>query len=73
MTIYILTSEYNDYDQHGEYFIEAFSNVPQIEQLQKHIDYKLNKDDYNHIINGGGRRESYKDYHNWYYFRIKEL
>lgn len=27
-TVWILTCEYNDYDQHGEYFVEVFYKEP---------------------------------------------
>ncbi len=40
-SIWILTEEYNDYDQHGEYFLAAFKEKPSLEELKKY--------DYDHI------------------------
>ena len=52
MKVWVLTDEYNDYDQHGEYFIAVFINKPTHEQLTAHgVDkFKLH-----HVLNGGGR------------------
>ena len=36
MKIFILTEEYNAYDQYGEYFIAAFKHKPTPEQLAKY-------------------------------------
>lgn len=33
MNVWILTTEYNDYDQYGEYFLQAFASKPTPEQL----------------------------------------
>lgn len=57
-TCYVLTEEYNDYDQHGEYFVAVFKTLPTKEQIDKIIcyPYQTVKDDFlNHILNGGGR------------------
>lgn len=35
MTIWVLTQEVNDYNQHGAYFIDAWHEKPTIEQLAK--------------------------------------
>ncbi len=35
MSVWILTSEYNDYDQHGEYFEGIWFSRPLIEQLKE--------------------------------------
>jgi len=40
MKVWILTSEYNDYDQHGEYFEAVFAQKPTLQQIQKHCDLK---------------------------------
>lgn len=59
--IWVLTSEYNDYDQHGAYFEGVFLNKPNVHQLaqkgvpEHQIDRLLNKN--------GGRVGS--EYH-WY-------
>lgn len=51
--IWVLTSEYNDYDQHGEYFEAVFIGKPTSEQIQKHCH--VTKQGAVHILNGGGR------------------
>jgi len=33
MKIWILTSTYNDYDQHGDYFIAWWSDKPSVDQM----------------------------------------
>jgi hypothetical protein len=52
MKAWILTEEYNDYDQHGEYFVAWFPEKPTIEELSKHFS----ENEAVHILNGGGRR-----------------
>lgn len=59
--IWVLTSEVNDYRQHGRYFETFWFNKPTIEQL-KEFFYKndmpsFSEDDLflEHLINGGGR------------------
>lgn len=57
--IYILTEEYNEYYQYGEYFIAWFRSKPTIEEIKTaiatnsefHIDDTVAK----HILNKGGR------------------
>jgi hypothetical protein len=49
--IWVLTSEYNDYDQHGEYFEAVFIGKPTSEQIQKRCQVL----DASHILSGGGR------------------
>jgi hypothetical protein len=34
-----LTTEYNDYDQHGEYFVAWWPTKPSEEQLAKYTDH----------------------------------
>jgi hypothetical protein len=62
--IWILTSEYNDYDQHGEYFEAVFIGKPTAEQIEKHCG--VNEVGSTHILAGGGRVE--EEYH-WYNLR----
>lgn len=51
--MWILTEEYNDYDQHGEYFIAAWNDKPTLDQL---LDMEiLGNENLEHILNGGGR------------------
>ena len=68
--IWILTSSYNDYDQHGDYFVEAFNGKPNAEQIMQIC--KVDSDTAEHILKGGGREsdewcwyhlESYKTVH----------
>lgn len=80
MTIWVLTIEYNDYDQHGEYFIAVFSDRPTLDVLKKSLEkyHKekgyyhgglpsyVNTDYLEHILKGGGRME-YED--EWYFLR----
>lgn len=35
MKVYVLTSEYNDYNQYGAYFEAVFKEYPTPEQLEK--------------------------------------
>lgn len=35
--VWVLTSEHNDYDQHGEYFEAVFSDKPDIEKLAEYF------------------------------------
>ena len=34
-TVWILTTEYNDYDQYGAYFVSAFQNKPGFRELKR--------------------------------------
>lgn len=34
-SVWVLTDEYTDYDQHGEYYLAAFKDKPTNEQLEK--------------------------------------
>lgn len=60
--MYIVTSEYNEYDQYGEYYVSWFSKKPTLEQLIKLFDgdAKLAK----HVLSGGGRRGAEEVWHN---------
>ena len=61
MKVWILTSAYNDYNQHGEYFEVVFAEKPTIEKIQKVVG--VNERGAAHILAGGGR-EKYED--QWY-------
>jgi hypothetical protein len=37
--VWILTTEYNDYDQHGAYFVAWWPKKPTYEQLGKYTDH----------------------------------
>jgi hypothetical protein len=32
-TVWVLTTEHNDYDQHGEYFVAVFETKPTVKEL----------------------------------------
>lgn len=64
MKVWILTSEYNDYDQHGEYFEAIYGSKPTAEQLMK--DHDMSADDAAHVLSGGGRRNHE---HQWFWLR----
>lgn len=75
--VWVLTSEYNDYDQYGEYFEAAFRTSPTLQQLSQ-IFYETDIDQLTddelmfltHIKRGGGRE---KVESKWYYLReVKE-
>ena len=57
--MYILTEEFNDYDQHGDYFVAAFKELPTIEIIKKFFkdrgDGEVSDDFCEHLIKGGGR------------------
>lgn len=63
-SIWVLTSEYNDYDQHGEYFVAVFVGKPALEQIQKYCE--VGKEYARHILLGGGR---INDEYKWYNLR----
>lgn len=72
MKVWILTSEYNDYDQHGEYFINAYKEKPTFEDLAKELelDPEFHTETLEHILRGGGRQGVE---HIWYYLICKDL
>lgn len=72
-TVWVLTSEHNDYDQHGEYFEAAFAQKPTIKQLAEYLGYNKPNITYNvmeavalleHIRDGGGRRDNEQHWYN---------
>ena len=68
MKIWILTSEYNDYNQYGVYFIKAYKDKPTIGMLQE--DIGRTADYCEHVLSGGGRI----DYENaWFYLQEEEI
>ena len=74
-TVWVLTAEANDYDQHGEYFIAVWGSKPDHTQL---IDATVGNQPASsvpellkfilHLEAGGGRRDS-EDF--WYH--LKEI
>lgn len=73
MKVWVLTSEYNDYDQHGEYFEAVFAKKPELEDLLKFFKKKKELPEWQgplavfefllHVQKGGGRMD---DEHCWY-------
>ena len=65
--IWVLTKEYNDYDQHGAYFVYAWRGKPTGEQLAKQLllseSIEADRQLLDHILAGGGR-EKWED--SWY-------
>lgn len=50
--MWILTTEYNQYDQEGAYFVDAWDYEPSVAELMEHMSEK----EANHCLtNGGGR------------------
>ena len=67
-TVWVLTSEYNDYDQHGEYFVEVFRGKPTEDQIADVVGFYADSPTVQHILSGGGR-EKYEDV----WFNLKEV
>jgi hypothetical protein len=53
-TVFVLTQEYNDYDQYGEYFVAVYANKPSHQELSKQ---GVPQNRLRHVLNGGGRKE----------------
>jgi len=74
-SIWVLTEEYNSYDQFGEYFVHAWNHKPsKLELLQ--CDVELTRpfviDYLQHVLEGGGRIEQGNYYDNRWYI-LKEI
>lgn len=69
MTIFILTTAYNLYDQQGDYFVKAFAAKPSAEELKaamsseaiEHINDKV----VDNLLTKGGGRMNRED--QWWY------
>lgn len=69
--VWVLTSSYNDYDQHGEYFEAVFAKKPDLKILAEFFKMKGGKSGdvmeavafLEHVRAGGGRRGTE---HMWY-------
>ena len=66
--VWVLTSEYNEYDQFGEYFISVHKEKPSVETLQK--DTGCSYAYCQHIYEKGGRQ---KDEDVWFNLREEEM
>ena len=73
---YILTSEINEYNQEGEYFIAYFRQPPTPQTLWAVLKQNGEKDKslIQHLLySGGGRRKPFKPTNEtWYYLRPAE-
>jgi len=65
--MWILTIEYNEYDQFGEYFVAAFKEKPTFNQLKKLL--KERKKVIENLLLGGGRID---EEYQWYHLRQVE-
>ena len=65
MSIWILTREINEYDQAGEYFVDAWNEKPTHQTLTL-LGVPQNR--LRHVLNGGGRVE-YE--YEWFFLREK--
>jgi nitric oxide reductase large subunit len=68
MNVWLLTSEYNAYDQLGEYFEAIFQDKPTGNDLCR--NGITSEADQEHILKGGGRRGSEAV---WYNLREERL
>ena len=65
LKVWVLTEEYNAYDQYGEYFCEVFASKPSAQQL---MTLEVPQHRLRHVLNGGGRKG---DEDHW--FNLKEI
>jgi len=63
MKIWNLTSEVNEYDQQGEYYVATFIKKPTREML---LSLEVPENLVNHVLNGGGR-QNFED--EWFHLR----
>lgn len=66
-TVWILTEEFNDYDQHGEYFVAVFGNKPTHSQL---TEAGVERTSLHHVLKGGGRKDSENQ---WWHLKEEDL
>ena len=54
--LWVLTTEYNDYDQHGEYFLAVWPKKPSPEWVQRVVEQerRLREGELDFIMSGGG-------------------
>lgn len=61
--IWVLTESHNDYNQHGDCFIHAWTHKPTVDQIRDALGGWISKAGCDHILTGGGRQK-YED--SWY-------
>lgn len=73
-SIWVLTTEYNQYDQYGAYFVAAWAEKPSKEELGKACGMQEVESArfcyLSHVWNGGGRHK-YED--QWYNLKEHKL
>jgi hypothetical protein len=74
-SIWVLTEEYNDYDQHGEYFVHAWTHKPSREELvsQGVESSRAKCKDYLALVLSGGGRITVGEYWENQWYRLKEI
>ena len=65
-SIWILTSEFNEYDQHGEYFVKAWPRKPTLEELTEAGDWGSDMSYAAHVQSGGGQLDAEDE---WWFLR----
>lgn len=67
MLVWVLTTEHNEYDQFGEYFVAVFLNKPTPIELEW---YGISVEDIPHVQNGGGRQSHENQ---WWHLKSHEI
>ena len=68
MKVWVLTSMFNDYDQHGEYLVGVFSNKPTREEL---ANCGVMMTQFDKVLKHGGGRVGIED--EWFYLKETAL
>jgi hypothetical protein len=66
-SVWVLTCEHNEYNQHAEYFIKVFDKFPTVDQLLS-LDVPRNR--LRHVMNGGGRVGAEDE---WFYLQERNF
>ena len=61
-SVWIITEGFNDYDQHGEYFVAAFDHKPSITELDNLLG---GNEQLSEWVDKGGGRQGVEN--SWYY------
>ena len=69
-TIWIVTTEYNEYDQYGEYFVACFLEKPSKSELKELLKNEYISDiTIDYLFDGGGRQDVENQW--WYLEEVK--
>lgn len=71
MKVWLLTSEYNAYDQYGEYFEAVFKDKPTAEALSEIVGRQPDSESVENLLKRGTDYEY--GAHAWYKLREEEL